>query len=155
VPSDSDDPQARAEHAPWTAGSDGVADPLSMFVTRNDGQVVVHLRGELDMATAPALATCLERLGQADSDTVVVDASHLDFCDSSGLDVLVRYNRDAQQDGARLVLRSPSDGVRRLLEVTHLEHLVEDAQREPGDTGAWARRRAGRPRAGQDATEHQ
>jgi anti-sigma B factor antagonist len=136
VLSDSDDSQARAEHAPCTAGSDGVADPLSMFVARTDGQVVVHLRGELDMATAPAFATCMERLGRPDSDTVVVDVSRLDFCDSSGLDVLVRYNRNAQQDGARLVVRSPSDGVRRLLEVTHLEHLVEDAPGEPGDTSA-------------------
>jgi anti-sigma B factor antagonist len=104
-----------------------------MFVTRTDGQVVLHLRGELDMATAPALATCLERLGRADADTVVVDVSHLDFCDSSGLDVLVTYDRDAQEEGARLVLRSPSDGVRRLLEITHLEHLVEDTDRQPSD----------------------
>lgn len=130
---DSDGPQRHTEHAPWTAGSDGVADPLSMFVTRTDDRVVLHLRGELDMATAPALARCLGRLGQADPDTVVVDVSHLDFCDSSGLDVLVAYNRDAQEHGARLVLRSPSDAVRRLLEITHLEHLVEDEDRRPSE----------------------
>jgi anti-sigma B factor antagonist len=145
---DSHDPQPRTEPASWTAGSEGAGDPLSTFVTRADGQVVVHLRGELDMATAPALATCLERLCAAHPDTVVVDASHLDFCDSSGLNVLIAYNRRAQQDGVHVLLRGPSDALRRLLEITHLEHLVEDMDTQPIDGN-------GERSIRQDATEHQ
>jgi anti-sigma B factor antagonist len=144
---DADFSKPRTEHASWTGGSDGLADPLSMLVSRTHGQIVVHLKGELDMATAPALAACLERLRPTRPDTVVVDVSRLDFCDSSGLNVLIRFNRRAQHEGVRLALRAPSGALRRLLQLTHLDDLVE----APDATTL----RAVPPEVDQDATEHQ
>jgi anti-anti-sigma factor len=58
---------------------------------------------------------------------VVLVLSGLGFIDSSGLRVIITADRDlAAQDG-RLVLRAPSDNVRRLLEITGLlDHLHTD-----------------------------
>jgi anti-anti-sigma factor len=42
------------------------------------------------------------------------------FLDSSGLRVLIGAYKEAEERGGRLRLRSPSDGVVRLLEITGL-----------------------------------
>jgi anti-sigma B factor antagonist len=97
---------------------------FSAVVTHADGETVVRLSGELDMATAPDLA---ERLAQLSSDGragVIIDVSELEFCDSSGLAVFVEYSQRARAHGTRLVLRSPSPRLRVLLELTHLEELL-------------------------------
>jgi anti-anti-sigma factor len=90
-----------------------------------DGRTVVELRGELDMATAPALAERLQRLTDGAAGPVTLDVSGLEFCDSSGLAVLVESHRRGRARGVTVALRSPSRALRRLLSVTHLEELLE------------------------------
>lgn len=78
------------------------------------------LGGEVDAHTAPELAAHLDPLpGDAGTD-VVLDLGGVDFIDSSGLRVLVEANRTATEADRRLVLRSPSPAVQRLLEISGL-----------------------------------
>jgi anti-sigma B factor antagonist len=79
-----------------------------------DGALV--LAGEIDSYTAPDLA---ERLG-ADPPVEVVDVAGVTFIDSSGLRVLVEAHQTRAASGSRLVLRSPSAAVQRLLEISGL-----------------------------------
>jgi anti-sigma B factor antagonist len=57
----------------------------------------------------------------------VLVLSNLGFIDSSGLRVLIAADRDITERGGTLTLRSPSETVRRLLEITGLnDHLTTD-----------------------------
>jgi anti-sigma B factor antagonist len=57
--------------------------------------VVVALSGELDLAGTERLTAALAE-AQASGGPLTVDLSDLDFIDSSGLGVLVRFNNAAQ-----------------------------------------------------------
>lgn len=75
------------------------------------------LSGELDMAYTEALAEAVAPLVEQPGD-VIVDLQALSFIDSSGLLALLR-TADQVQDG-NLVLRKPSDPVRRVLDLVEL-----------------------------------
>jgi anti-sigma B factor antagonist len=80
----------------------------------DDGALV--LQGEIDSYTAPDLA---ERLS-AQPPIEVLDVSGVTFIDSSGLRVIVEAHQARSSAGSRLVLRSPSAAVQRLLEISGL-----------------------------------
>jgi anti-anti-sigma factor len=73
-------------------------------------------RGEIDMDNAGELVDAITRIGG----TAVVDLSGVTFIDSTGLQGLLRAQRAARQRGDDLILRHPSETVRRLLELTGL-----------------------------------
>ena len=76
--------------------------------------LVVH--GELDAATAPALAARLA----ADASIRVIDLRHVTFVDARGLRPLL-LTASREENGAALTLRAPSRVARRLLALTGLE----------------------------------
>ena len=80
-------------------------------------QRTVVLSGELDMASTEALADTVTPLVEPAGD-VIVDVEQLTFIDSSGLLALIRI-ADRLPDG-KLVLRNPSDAVRRVLDLVEL-----------------------------------
>jgi anti-sigma B factor antagonist len=87
--------------------------------TRDAGQtVVIGVRGELDLASSPALEHELERGAAAKAQVVIVDLRDLEFMDSTGLSVLVRAHQRATENGQRFgVVRGPQQ-VQRLLSLT-------------------------------------
>lgn len=93
-------------------------DPRLDLSIDTDGTLV--LLGEIDSYTAPDLA---ERLA-ADPPIEVVDVAGVTFIDSSGLRAIVEAHQARAAGGSRLVLRSPSAAVQRLLEISGLSgHL--------------------------------
>ncbi|MFD3680074.1 STAS domain-containing protein [Streptomyces sp. NPDC058613] len=74
-----------------------------------DRRVVVRPTGELDVDQAPALRTALLRaLAHPGGPTdVVVDLSRVEFCNSSGLNVLIRAMLLARESGRDLRLAAP------------------------------------------------
>lgn len=100
-------------------------DLLSVEVaTRPDGLVVVSVRGEVDIATAPELAAGLEGVVRASPRAVVVDLSGVSFMDSSGVNRLVSAARTLMADGARVVLAVPGPLLRRVFDVTRVADVV-------------------------------
>lgn len=80
--------------------------------------VVIGVRGELDLASSPALEEELERGAAASAELVIVDLRNLEFMDSTGLSVLVRAHQRATENGQRFgVVRGPQQ-VQRLLSLT-------------------------------------
>jgi len=55
----------------------------------SNGVRVVSLRGELDLATAPAACVRLDKARRTPRPRIVVDLSGLRFCDSTGLRALL------------------------------------------------------------------
>jgi anti-anti-sigma factor len=94
--------------------------PFRCEVVPDDGRVLVRLAGELDISTAPILERHLhEALGGGRR--LVVDLRGLDFMDSTGLTLLVRWGRGAEQDGYQLALVRGDPRVHRLFELTGLD----------------------------------
>jgi anti-anti-sigma factor len=98
------------------------------FLLERPGGVVVHLVGELDTYSAPALGRAFEVLGGlpvGEGATVVdVDAARLEFLDSSGLVVLVSVMQDLSSRGVALRVVNPTEIVRQTVRATGLEALL-------------------------------
>jgi anti-anti-sigma factor len=110
------DPAAPSGRAP--AGED----VCTIAVTRVEGEPVVVVTGEVDLAAADRLWQAIESI--PDDRPVVVDLEGVTFLDSSGLAVLVRAlrARDCRRDA--LVLRHPKAHVSWVLEVTGVDRAV-------------------------------
>lgn len=78
---------------------------------------VLILRGELDLDTAPALNSALHALRADGYRRLVLDVSPLQFIDSTGLGVLIDFQRTL---GQRLAVAEPQAFVSALLEVAGL-----------------------------------
>lgn len=84
--------------------------------------VVMSVQGEIDLYTVPKLQRELAgALAAADPVRLVVDLSGVDFCDSTGVNVLLAAHRQAREKGGDLELAAPRPAVRKILQVTGLE----------------------------------
>jgi anti-anti-sigma factor len=94
---------------------------LRVFAQDRDDWTVVVVAGDLDYASWPELAECLETaVKKQQPPRVAVDLSALGFCDCSGLRCLVMAQAQARRrDGQMLVLRPPAV-FRKILGVTGL-----------------------------------
>jgi anti-anti-sigma factor len=102
---------------------------------RRDGRVLLTLRGELDLATAPDLEQLVYE-GVDAGEHVVVDLRGLEFMDSSGIRVLVAGHARAKRTGAGFVVVRPGadSAVSKIIEVSGLDrelNIVDD----PADAG--------------------
>ena len=79
--------------------------------------------GEIDLYTAPRLQGELAGViaNSAPGSLVVVDMSGVEFCDSTGMNVLLSCLRQARERGGELELAAPRPAVRKILQVTGLE----------------------------------
>ena len=99
---------------------DGALGPLVVECLPDGDRLVISLRGELDLATAPALASQLDEAGSDGFQELVVDLSGLDFMDSTGLSVLLAAQRAADSKRHGFSLRRGPAQVQRVFEVTGL-----------------------------------
>jgi anti-sigma B factor antagonist len=88
--------------------------PLSV----HDGQAVITTPEEVDISNAGLLREALALAIASGQPLVVVDMSGTEFCDSTGLNVLIRSLGHVQQAGAELRLVMGGAGLQRVLTVT-------------------------------------
>jgi anti-anti-sigma factor len=100
---------------------------LKLVVTTRGNQALVVVHGEVDLATAPSLTTCLQTLAHQGMVTVTVDLHEVSFLDAAGLRTLVAARGQLRWQGGDLAVISPSDRARRVLELTGLDGLVAAA----------------------------
>ena len=89
-----------------------------------DGVAGVAVRGEVELATAPALTAALEEGIRGSSGPFVVDLAAVDFLDSSGIHCLVRARALLGRDDRALALVCPPNNVRRVLTLAGIDELV-------------------------------
>jgi anti-sigma B factor antagonist len=92
---------------------------VELSTRERDGQVVVVLRGELDVSDAAKVAASLAVVA-AGGRNVIVDLEGLEFIDSSGLAALVRGREHARRGACDLLLAAPQQQVLRMLAITRL-----------------------------------
>jgi anti-sigma B factor antagonist len=91
------------------------------------------VRGEVDMATAPALEAALEEAIRDSAGAVLVDLSGVEFLDSSGLQVLMRARARLGTEDRALALVCPFGPVRRVFELAGLSDVFTLYERAPAD----------------------
>ena len=84
------------------------------------GAHVVHVSGELDLATAPLVE---EALADVSGEILVIDLSDCTFLDSAGIRALVAAARD-RAGTSRLRIVTADPGIVRLLEITGVDTII-------------------------------
>jgi anti-sigma B factor antagonist len=81
--------------------------------------------GEIDLYTAPRLHSELSAVidNAAPAVRVVVDMSGVEFCDSTGMNVLLSCLRQVRERGGELELAAPRPAVMKILQVTGLDSV--------------------------------
>jgi anti-sigma B factor antagonist len=107
---------------------ESAADARPVFVPRNgfhitvsayDAEPVIRITGDLDARTASLFDRAYDEASDHAPARVIVDLSHMDFIDSTGLRSIVRARARAA-DRAAFVLRDPQRGTVRILELSGL-----------------------------------
>ncbi len=93
-------------------------DRLHVAVEQRGGSAVVTPAGELDHHTAELLREPLERCVDLGCNRLVVDCSQLEFCDSTGLNVLLGARLKAEAAGGGVHLAGMLPVVSRVFEIT-------------------------------------
>ncbi|MGY1702968.1 STAS domain-containing protein [Geodermatophilus sp. SYSU D00697] len=103
--------------------------PGIVWVAREDGDHVLHLRGEIDSATVARFEE--DRAEAADGPpggVVAVDATGATFINSAGLALLVRETLPHRRAGGTPSLRNPNRTVLQALRLTGVLDLFEVAR---------------------------
>jgi anti-sigma B factor antagonist len=94
--------------------------PFDVSLDDRGHVVVVHVRGEVDTATAPEMGNAIN--GQLERGRqIVLDLSEVEFMDLHGLAVVMRA---ARRDRKAFAVARPSPCVQRLFELVHVDGEV-------------------------------
>ena len=119
---------------------------LKVSETERGGWTVLHIGGELDLLTSATVRQSVHAVVAVGRHDVVLDLSGVQFCDSSGVGVLIALRRLMRSCGGRLRLILPARGaeegshvnrvlaalgVRRLFEVYPDRDAAVDEEAEP------------------------
>lgn len=97
--------------------------PFETSSAEVDGVRVIAVRGELDLSTAPDLEGPLDAALDGGGSSVLIDLTACEFIDSTGIALIVRAWQQLDGDGS-LVLCSPNEQVRRVLDVSGLDQSI-------------------------------
>jgi anti-sigma B factor antagonist len=86
-------------------------------------QVVVAVRGEIDLATAERFGEMIENVILPGA-RLVIDLSGTRFIDCTGLDVLVHAHARLIDSSGTVIIRSPSSPTKRVLEMVGLDQTL-------------------------------
>jgi len=90
-------------------------------VSEVDSGARLAVGGDLDIATADQLVVAAEeRLAISGNAELTLDLAGVRFCDSAGINALVRVRRLCDERGGRLQVVNPQLAVRRVLEFAGL-----------------------------------
>lgn len=104
---------------------DDQLEPFRLEASIAGPEGTLALTGELDLHTSAEVDDAVSTMVSEGVTRLVVDMSGLAFVDSSGLRALLRARQALGDATDAVVLRAPSDAVRRLLDLTGLGELFE------------------------------
>jgi anti-anti-sigma factor len=94
-------------------------------------KTIVSTRGDIDLASAPNLEAHLNReLGRGEKN-LIVNLSHTNYIDSSGLAVLLRAHKALQGSGGRLAVIGCQPMLTRIFNMVGFNHLFQVQERLP------------------------
>ncbi|WP_184754555.1 STAS domain-containing protein [Streptosporangium album] len=106
---------------------------LKVSTRSHAGHTVMTIVGEIDLYTAPGLQSEFARLLlETPATYVVIDMSKVEFCDSTGMNVLLSALKRLKERGGTLELVAPRPAVRKILQVTGLDSVFTVHEAMPG-----------------------
>lgn len=93
--------------------------------------VIVTPKGDIDLSRSPTFRESLHKAQIGRPKRLVVDLSHVDYMDSSGVATLVEALQMTRKSGSEVVLCSLGDKVRSIFEIARLDavfKIVADRQ---------------------------
>lgn len=106
-----------------------VPDDFGVDISADGGDVVVSVRGELDVLSAPFLWEQIEPTLPNVAGKLVLDFTDLAFIDSMGLGVLVRAQSrmrgEESESERKIVIRNPNAHARKVFEITGLDRVLD------------------------------
>ena len=103
-----------------------VPDDFGVDITADGGDLIVAVRGELDVLTSPFLWEQMEPSLAGVTGKLVLDFSELGFIDSMGLGVIVRAQSRvrSEEPERQVVIRNPNAHARKVFEITGLDRVL-------------------------------
>jgi anti-sigma B factor antagonist len=86
---------------------------------------VVTLPVEIDIANADQVRDDLLSILNRGAATLIVDMGGTTFCDSAGVNALIRAHKRATANGSEMRLVVTVSAVRRVLDITGVDHLMD------------------------------
>jgi anti-anti-sigma factor len=90
--------------------------------TTPSGVVILHVVGELDMATCRRVEDTMRTAVPASR--VIIDLSKCSFLDSAGLRFLIAAHRDVASAGGTMELVAADSGIVRVLDLTNVDTMM-------------------------------
>lgn len=99
---------------------------MAIRIKESEGELIFYVVGEIDHHNTLSLRTFIdERIRNSKSDTVVLDLSETEFCDSSALGLVLGRARVAAEGDRRLVVQNPSARAEKILELCGARKFME------------------------------
>ncbi len=92
---------------------------------RAGGVVVIALPPQVDVTNARQLGAELARALEDSAEVLVVDGTATEFCDSAGVQMLVRVGHQAAAGKVGLRLATDARPVRRVLQLTGADQVID------------------------------
>lgn len=86
---------------------------------------VVAVTGEFDVSSVDSVRNALDQALSKRPQTLVLDLSRLDFCDSSGVHLVVDIERRAGEQGTRFTVVRPTGAAWRVFELSRVDDRLE------------------------------
>ena len=100
------------------------APAFSVSVLETSTGPVVVLRGDVDMATVDQVERAAWDLVDAGHATLTVDMSGVSFCDSAGINALVRIKKACNASGGQFAVSSPQPQILHVIAVSGLTEYL-------------------------------
>ncbi|MGW6210488.1 STAS domain-containing protein [Streptomyces sp. NPDC055109] len=84
---------------------------------------ILEITGDLDYDSAPDLRESVNNLTLTSGQLLILDLAGLEYCDSSGLTVLLAARNLADERGADMALAAVPDNTTRILSITGLDRV--------------------------------
>ncbi|MEG1743002.1 MAG: anti-sigma factor antagonist [Clostridia bacterium] len=91
-----------------------------------DGTMTVKLCGEMDHHSAKTLRTEIDAIIEVSRPlSLILDASKINFCDSSGLGFIMGRYKKITTYGGTLILKNPSISTQKILIIAGMDKLIK------------------------------
>jgi anti-anti-sigma factor len=98
-------------------------DPIASSIETRDGVAVLAVRGEIDVASAPAFKSAIAEALEGNPEGLVLDLLEVEFLGSVGVRVLLEaQGKIGDDDRFAVVARSPAAG--RILQLLSLDEVL-------------------------------
>ncbi len=102
---------------------------MSLTINRNFDEEKnawsIFLKGEVDIYTASQLKETLNDMVSSKAEDVIVDASELDYIDSTGLGVLIGILKRLKQQEKDIYILNARQNVKKLFSITGLDKIFK------------------------------